>query len=131
MTAQIIRKDGQPEYAIVPWQEYETLVRKAEEFDDALAYDRAVSELEEDREEHVPAEVVNRLVAGEPPIRVWREYRGRTQAELAARSGLSQSYVAMLERGVRHGTTDKLGRLAQALELDTEDLLPDPPEDRS
>lgn len=131
MTAQIIRKDGQPEYAIVPWQEYETLVRKAEEFDDALAYDRAVSELEEDREELVPAEVVNRLVAGEPPIRVWREYRGRTQAELAARSGLSQSYVAMLERGARRGTIDKLGRLAQALELDTEDLLPDPPEDRS
>ncbi|TQE98580.1 MAG: helix-turn-helix transcriptional regulator [Spiribacter salinus] len=128
MTAQIIRKDGRPEYAIVPWKDYETLVRKAEELDDTFAYDRAVAELQQGHDELVPAEVVNRLLAGEPPIRVWREYRGLTQSELAARSGLSQSYVAMLERGARRGTIDKLGRLAQALELDTEDLLPQPPE---
>ena len=128
MTAQIIRKDGQPEYAIVPWEQYETLLRKAEAMDDAAVFDRAVRELEEGHDEVVPAGIVNRLLAGETPVRVWREYRGLTQAELAARSGLSQSYIAMLERGARRGTTDKLGRLAQTLELDPEDLLPVPPE---
>ncbi len=96
--------------------------------EDAAAFDRAVRELEEGRDEVVPAEIVNRLLAGETPIRVWREHRGLTQAELAARSGLSQSYIAMLERGARRGTTDKLHRLAQSPELDPEDLLPEPPE---
>ena len=99
-----------------------------EPLEDAAAFDRAVREVEEGRDEVVPAEIVNRLLAGETPVRVWREYRGLTQAELAARSGLSQSYIAMLERGARRGTTDKLGRLAQTLELDPEDLLPVPPE---
>lgn len=96
--------------------------------DDGAAFDRAVRELEEARDEVVPAEIVNRLLAGETPVRVWREYRGLTQAELAARSVLSQSYIAMLERGARRGTTDKLHRLAQTLELDPEDLLPERPD---
>jgi|AntDeeMetagen681_2_1112603.scaffolds.fasta_scaffold23081_1 DNA-binding Xre family transcriptional regulator len=124
MTAQIIRKDGLPEYAIVPWEQYETLLRKAEALDDAAAFDRAVREMEEVGDEVISAEIVNRLLAGETPVRVWREHRGLTQSELATRSGLSQSYIAMLERGTRRGTTEKLQRLARALELDPEDLLP-------
>jgi len=125
MTTQIIRKDGRPEYAIVPWEEYQTLVRKAEAVDDAAAFDQAVQEIEHGHDEIVPAQLVNRLLEEGAPVRVWREYRGLTQAQLAARSGLSQSYIAMLERGTRHGSTAKLGQVAQALGIDLDDLLPD------
>jgi len=31
----------------------------------------------------------------------------------------------MLERGTRHGSTAKLGQVAQALGIDLDDLLPD------
>lgn len=36
--------------------------------------------------EDVPMEMVNRLIAGEHPVRVWREHRGMTSAELARRA---------------------------------------------
>jgi len=124
MSTQVIRKNGQPEYAIVPWDEYETLLRKAEALDDAAAFDRAVHELAQSSDEVVPDEIVNRLLAGEAPVKVWREHRGLTQAALARHSGVSQSYVAMLERGARQGTTHKLGHLARALEVDVDDLVP-------
>lgn len=125
MSTQVIRKNGEPEYAIVPWDEYETLLRKAEALDDAAAFDRAVHELEEWDDETVPADIVNRLLAGEAPAKVWREHRGLTQAALARQSGVSQSYIAMLERGTRRGTTHKLAQLARALEVDLDDLLPE------
>lgn len=125
MSAQIIRKNGQPEYAVVPYGEYETLLQKAEALDDVAAFDRAVREIEEEQEEVVPADLVDRIGAGENRIRVWREYRALSQVALAERSGLSQSYIAMLERGSRNGTTENLSRLAQALKVDLEDLLPD------
>lgn len=123
MSVQIIRKNGEPEYAVVPYSEYETLLQKAEALDDVAAYDRAVRDLEEQRDEIVPASIADRVVAGENPIKVWREYRGLSQTALAERSRVSQSYVAMLEGGNRNGTTDNLNRLAQALHVELEDLL--------
>lgn len=123
MSVQIIRKNGEPEYAVVPYGEYEALLQKAEALDDVAAFDRAVRELEEQQDEVVPASIAHRVVAGENPIKVWREYRGLSQTALAERSGLSQSYVAMLEGGSRNGTTENLNRLAQALDVDLEQLL--------
>lgn len=123
MSVQIIRKNGEPEYAVVPYGEYEALLQKAEALDDVAAFDRAVRELEEQQDEVVPASIAHRVVAGENPIKVWREYRGFSQTALAESSGLSQSYVAMLEGGSRNGTTENLHRLAQVLDVDLEHLL--------
>lgn len=123
MSVQIIRKNGEPEYAVVPYGEYKTLLQKAEALDEVAAFDRAVRELEEQRDEVVPASIAHRVVAGGNPIKVWREYRGLSQTALADRSGLSQSYVAMLEGGSRKGTTENLSRLAEVLDVELEHLL--------
>ena len=73
-------------------------------------------------EETIPAPVVDRLLAGEPPVRVWREHRGLTQAQLAEAAGVTQSMVAMIERGDRRGTVDTLTVIARALKVDLDDL---------
>jgi DNA-binding XRE family transcriptional regulator len=73
-------------------------------------------------EEIIPAAVVDRLLAGEPPVRVWREHRGLTQTQLAEAAGITQSMVAMIERGDRRGTVDTLTVIARALKVDLEDL---------
>ncbi|WP_435102295.1 helix-turn-helix domain-containing protein [Arhodomonas sp. AD133] len=127
MSAQIIEREGRPEYAVIPYDEYQDLLRKAEELDDVTAFDRATRELEEGRDEVVPGDVVDRLLAGENPVKVWREHRRLTQTELAEQAGVSQSYVAMIERGDRTGRVDALRKIAGVLEVDLDDLLEESP----
>src|SRR5699024_2091149 len=109
----------QPEWAVIPYKEYLELLEKAEMLDDAAAYDKAVAT----NEELLPHEVVKKLVEGENPLKVWRTYRGLTQTQLAEKSGLGQSQVAMIESGEREGTVKVLRKLARALDVDIDDLV--------
>ena len=125
MNAQIIEREGRPEFAVIPYDEYLELLHKAEELDDVTAFDHATRELAEGRDELVPAEVVDRLLAGENPVKVWREHRRLTQAALAEPAGVSQSYVAMIERGDRTGRIEALRRIADVLGVSLDDLHDD------
>ena len=61
-------------YVVVPLSEYEALRHAVDE--DALDAAAMRRVLEDPNEESVPIEVVDRLLAGENPVRVWREFRG-------------------------------------------------------
>jgi hypothetical protein len=74
-------------------------------------------------EETVPIAVVDRLLAGENPIRVWREHRGLSLIALAAAAGLGKGYLSQLERGARQGPVSTIQRLAAALCVDLDDLV--------
>lgn len=89
---------------------------------DATALVGFAERLARGEEETIPAAVVDRLLAAEPPVRVWREHRGLTQAQLAEAAGVTQSMVAMIERGDRRGTVDTLTVIARALKVDLDDL---------
>ena len=52
-----------------------------------------------------------------------RDALGLTQVELAARVGVSQSMIAMIERGKRIPSVHALVTLAQALEVSVDALL--------
>jgi len=73
-------------------------------------------------QESVPAEVVNRLVAGENPVKVWREHRGLSQRTLAMRTGLNFAYLSQIETGARKGPVETMKKLAEALDLELGDL---------
>lgn len=73
-------------------------------------------------EELVPAEVVYALLDGGNPIRVWREYRGLSPAQLAAKAGIRASYLSQLEAGKRDGTVEILSTLAAELGVALDDL---------
>ena len=122
MSVQLILKEGQPEYAIIPYETYMRLVEDAEMLDDIRDYDAARQSVAEG-EELVPAEVVYALLDGGNPIRVWREHRGLSQAELATRAGISASYLSQLESGKRAGTTEVLAALGNVLGLTLDDLV--------
>ncbi len=124
MTAQIIKKNGKPEYAVVPIDEYQALLEVAEDLDELLAFDSAVREMEVGYEELVPHEIAKRLVSGERPLKVWREYRGLTQAALAAQGGISQGQIAQMESGKREGKVSVIRKLADVLKVDLDDLVP-------
>ncbi len=117
MTVQFIESNGQRQYAVVPIDIYNDLLEKAELLEDVAAYER--SKLDD---ELVPSEVAYRLIDGENKIKVWREYRQMTQAELAERCGMAQASIAQMEGSKRIGSAAALKKIAMALGLDLDDL---------
>ncbi len=118
MTVQFIESNGQRQYAVVPIDICNDLLEKAELLEDVAVYER--SKLDDD--ELVPSEVAYRLIDGENKIKVWREYRQMTQAELAERCGMAQASIAQMEGGKRIGSATALKKIAMALGLDLDDL---------
>ncbi len=64
-----------------------------------------------------------RMVAGESPVRAWREQRGLTMAALAERAGIAQPYLSQIETGKRDGTAQTMKKLAEALNVTVDDLI--------
>jgi DNA-binding XRE family transcriptional regulator len=121
VSAQILKKDGKPEWAVLPYDEYRKLLDAAEVSEDVAVY-RAAKAIPE--EELVPAEVVNRILDGESAVTVWREHREMTQAALAKAAGLSTAYVSQIEAGKRVGTVTALRGIAKALSVGLDELAP-------
>ena len=119
---QIIERDGKPEWAVLPYEEYLKLVEQAELLEDIRDFDEIRAAIERGEEELIPAEVVNAILDGKNPIKVWREFRHLTQQQLADRVGISKPYLSQLETGKRTGTTDVLAAIAKALYLSLEQV---------
>ncbi len=122
MNVQVIEKNGQPEWAVIPYEQYERLIEAMEMLDDIRAFDEA-KQLIAEGEELVPSTITYAILDGGNPIRVWRDYRGLTQQQLAEKVGISKPYLSQLESGKRAGTTEVLNTIAHALDLTLEDLV--------
>lgn len=129
MSVQIIKKDGRPEWAVIPYEEYQRLLEAAEMLRDVRNYDEVKAALARGEEELVPAAITDALLAGENPLRVWREYRELTQQQVAAEAGISKSYLSQLESGQRKGTTEVLRAIARVLNVSLDDLVASETED--
>lgn len=123
MSVQIIERDGNPEWAVIPYKEYLRLVAEAEMLQDVRDYDTTLEAIKKGEEETIPAKVVYAVLDGENPIRVWREYRGLTQQQLAETAGISTPYLSQLESGKRTGSTEVISAIANALGLTLEDIV--------
>lgn len=109
---------GAPAFAVVPWNEYERLRAGGGEDAALIAAGNAAR-----GEEAFPAAIARRLAKGEPPVRVFREWRGLTQQELSSRSGVANQYISQLERGVRNAGRVVARKLAPALSVSMDALL--------
>jgi DNA-binding XRE family transcriptional regulator len=122
MNVQVIEKEGEPEWAVIPYADYQRLKEAAQILEDIRAYDETKKALE-DGAELVPSEVAYAILDGENPIRVWRKRRGLTQRELAEAVGISPPYLSQLESGKRKGATEVLSAIAEALNLTLDDVV--------
>jgi len=107
------------EMVTIPRSEYDALVGARETLEDIKAYDRAMVE----NRESVPAEYADRIIDGESPLRVFREFRRLTQAALADRSGVDRTRIAGIESGRETGSVATLDRLAETLGMQVDDLI--------
>ena len=107
--AQIIKQDGRPAFAVIPWNKYQELLQNQ------------IDPVEPDV--WFPNEVVKANVRGEGLIKAWREYLNLTQAELATRAGMKQSALARLERNATNPRKSTLLKLAEAMGITVDQLI--------
>ena len=104
--------------------EYERLRALEDDFEDLQAAAAVEAGIAAGADDLVPASVADRLIDGEPPLRVWREYRGFSQSGLARATGVNRVLVVEIEGGRNTGSARTLRRLADALCVSLDDLAP-------
>lgn len=122
MNIQIISRDNQPQYAVIPFDEWRKLQDRLEDLEDLVDAAR-LSASAKSGEEIFPAEFVEHLLSGCHPLTVWREYRGMTCAALAAVCGVSAPAISQIESGKRDPSVSLLRKMARALHCSMDDLL--------
>lgn len=114
-TEPVIIRDakGRPTHVVLTMGDWQRLREQAEaaHIDELRAQDS------------IPHEQAMRILDGERPLKVFREWRGLSQSQLAERAGLQQPTIALLESGKRKGTVQQMRKLAEALNLQLETLV--------
>ena len=120
--AQMIDTPGGERMVVLPLEDYERLCAAAEDLADMRDYDRAKQGLAAGTDELIPADFGDRILDGESPVRVWREYRGLSVKQLAASAQISAAYLSQIEGGSRNGSLSTMKALAKGLSLDVDDV---------
>ncbi|MBB2495778.1 helix-turn-helix transcriptional regulator [Aquipseudomonas ullengensis] len=106
MSVQVIMREGQAEYAVLPWAEYQALLQAAGRAPATLA---------------VAPAAANTATATAPSLSelsALREARGMAQADLARAVGISPHYLNMIESGEREPDAAIRRSLAFTLGID-------------
>ncbi len=114
--------DGE-DFVALSREAYERLVEAAKDAADSAAIARFEQRLAAGEEEFVPSAMVDRILAGENLVRVWREHRGLTVSALAEMAGIAQPYLSQIETGKREGTLQTMKKIAGALRVKLDDLV--------
>jgi DNA-binding XRE family transcriptional regulator len=123
MSVQIIKKNGKPEWAVIPFSEYKKLQEALEDSEDIKDIEESVLAIQEGKEMTVPGEVTFAILDGVSPIRAWRKHKQIKMNELAKKVGISSAYLSQIENGKRNPTIDTLKAIAKKLNIDIEMLI--------
>ena len=123
MNIQIIEKNGKPEWAVIPYNEYKKLQEALEDAEDIKEIDENLKAIHEGKESTIPGEVTFSILDGTNPIRAWREYKNIKMNELAQKVGISGAYLSQIENNKRNPTVDTLKAIASELGIEVELLL--------
>ncbi|MFY8095451.1 MAG: helix-turn-helix domain-containing protein [Niveispirillum sp.] len=104
--------------------DFEMLLEALEDAQDLAESREAVARLQRGEEEAFPIELVEQILDGMPPVRAYRQYRGLTQQALARAANLSPSYLSEIEARRKPGSLEVMARIAIALRVSVDDLLP-------
>jgi DNA-binding transcriptional regulator YiaG len=90
MDIQIIARDGEPEYAVLPWAQYQALLKAA-----------GINETPSQPAQAPLAATSDPILPGLDQLSSLREGKGIAIEALARTVGISPSYLAMIESGER------------------------------
>jgi ribosome-binding protein aMBF1 (putative translation factor) len=106
---QIITSNGKPVFAVIPWSEYQKLLRQADNSDEADVW--------------FPNDVVKANVKGDSLIKAWREHFGFTQEDLSVKAGIQQPALARLEKAGSRPRKSTLKKIADAMGISVDQLI--------
>ena len=104
---QIVKSDGVPVAAVLPWNDYQRLL--------------ALTPTEINMAAGIPHAVVEMVVAGNSPIKAWRRYLDLTQVQAAAKIGVTQGAYAQMEK-TRNSQKATLQKVAKAFDIEFDQL---------
>ncbi len=112
MNVQIITQDNRPAFAVIPFLEYEDLLRKAEvntvkKNDSKIKFPQAVIDLKYDKNCSW--------------IKAWRIHKGKTQKEVARALEMTQGAYSQIENSEKNQKST-LEKIAKVLGLEVEHL---------
>ncbi|AWB19835.1 XRE family transcriptional regulator [Methylobacterium currus] len=111
---------------ILPEAEFERQRDLAEEAADARTLVAALARLQAGEEELLGGDDLDALRAAPTPLAFWRGKRGLSAAQLARHAGVPEERLGAVERGESIGDVQLYRRLARALGVEIEDLVPEP-----
>ena len=76
-----------------------------------------------DPKDYLPIELVDRMIAGEHPVRIWREHRGLSLHELARRTKIPTSYLSEIENVKKPGSVAAYSAISRVLDVSLDDLV--------
>jgi len=88
-----LKSTNKGEVAILPRKEYEVLAAKAREADEAFGTARLVARARKqiaDGIPLIPKQVIDRIANGENALRALREWRGKTQLDIAHKTKIGR-----------------------------------------
>ena len=110
MNVQVIMQDDRPAFAVIPFAQYEQLLKragKAEKQADKLTFPQAVIDYKYDNDCSF--------------IKAWRVYLKKTQKEVAAILGITQSAYSQIENA-ENNQKSTLEKVSKALGLEVGQL---------
>ncbi|HWK43549.1 MAG TPA: helix-turn-helix transcriptional regulator [Stellaceae bacterium] len=108
---------------LVTRAEFDAVLDRLQDLEDA-DFMREI-EADSSRRDYLPLVAVKRLVAGEHPVRVWREHKGLSVTALAEAAGIARGYLSEIEAGKKPGSVSAYQALANAFRLSIDDIVPD------
>lgn len=123
MNAEVITLQGR-KFAVFPLDAWEKLQERIEELQDIADCKEIEAQISRGEGEYFPAYILDEIIdKGKNAVKVYREYRGLTQTELAEKANISLSMIRKIEGGKSEGSINTVKAIAKALSLDVDLLI--------
>lgn len=107
----------------IPRAEYQALLEARATLEDLAEAESVLGRIRAG-EETFPADLVDRLIDGANPVAAFRDYRGLSQAALARKACVDRVQLHQIEKGEAVGSVQTLRKIADALDLTLDDIVP-------
>jgi len=116
---EILKQNNKPIFAVVPFKKYEEMLEAYEEFQDT----KEVEKFKMSKHKFFPEEIALRIIKEDNPIKIYREFLGITQENLAKDLKVSKQFISQIETNKTAPSLKILKRIAERLDMSVDDLI--------